>query len=209
IGFGKTLTGAVVGGGIGLAAAGLQGSLGHVGKRVFESKTLADWETKGNVAQKFLGKRLRTSAGGDDGKGGMAGSSFDLRKGAVGGALKTVSDVTGLNLGAQSRFLLKEEGGYEADLKRRDEKRKRRAEGLKIKEGETEKQHLNKMKEEHQDLVIKNGDEIDKKERLIKAAEAKRVRFRADLDILNKSGEDQNSEKYKATVKAARDASDE
>ncbi len=169
------VTGIVGGIAIGGAAAGLQGTLGHAGKNLFESKTLADWETKGNWAERRLGSTLRTLGGGSDGKGGMAGSSFDLRQGVLGGVLKAASSATGLNLGAQSKMLLKESGGYEADLKRRDAKRKTRAEGLKIKEGEEEKQTLNRYQEDHQTVSIANEIAIHDVELRIAGAEKTRA----------------------------------
>jgi hypothetical protein len=122
------LAGGLAGGlAIGTLASGLQGGLGRLGKMGSESKRLADWETDtrkgwGGVARRFAGKNLRTITGGEDGKGGMAGSSFDARRGVMGGVLKFASTATGVNLGAQSKFLMKEEGGYVADLARRHAK---------------------------------------------------------------------------------------
>jgi len=156
----------VVGGGIGLAAKTLQGGAGHAGKAIFENKKLADWETTGNWAQRKFASRVRTIGGGDDGKGGLAGSSFDLRKGVAGGALKAFHGATGINLGHDSK-LWAEGGGYEADLNRRDQKRKKRAEGLKAKEGEPEKQALNKAEEEKQALQLKYEERLKELERLI------------------------------------------
>ena len=169
--------GLAIGGGIGLAASTLQGSVGHAGKAIFESTKMQDWATKGNWAQRRFATRARALAGGDDGKGGLAGSSFDLRKGVAGGALGLISKTTGLNLGAQSKFLLKESGGYEADLQRRDQRRLRIAEGLKAKEGEPEKQALNKAQELHQSLMLRkvldngedgSGEEMTVEQRLAK-----------------------------------------
>src|SRR3990167_4290679 len=140
----KVAGGIALGGAMGLTAAGLQATAGHAGKKVFESKKWAEWETdEKSWGKRFVGKSLRTMGG------AAATGSWDARKGAAGGALRAISGATGLKLGAESKFLLKESGGYEADLKRRDEKRKKRAEGLKIKEGEEEKQTLNQYQEEH------------------------------------------------------------
>lgn len=171
--FGKLAAGLAIGGSIGAVAAGLQGTAGHVGKRVFENTRMADWETntdKGLMGwtKRRLGSAARTTGG------AAATGSFDLRQGVVGTALKATSAATGLNLGAQSKFLLKESGGYEADLKRRDEKRKKRAEGLKIKEGEDEKQRLNQMKEEHQTVSLGNEMDIHEIDEKIKSAQGRR-----------------------------------
>ena len=167
-------TGLVIGGGLGLAAKTGQTFLGEAGKRIFESKGLKDAEKGGSR----FARSLRSFAGGDDGKGGMAGSSFDARKGIVGGGLKSLSAVTGLNLGADSKFLSSEAGGHMADLKRKDEKRKARAEGLKVSENEKEKQELNKAQEEHRTVSLKNEEDIREKDRDIKAAEAKVKRLK-------------------------------
>jgi hypothetical protein len=156
----KIATGIAGGLAIGTTASVLQGSLGHLGKMVFENKTLTDAEARGNR----FAKMARTLGG------GAAKGSFDLRKGAAGGALKAVSAVTGLNLGHQSKFLLKESGGYEADLKRRDEKRKKRAEGLKLKEGEKEKQALNSAEEEKETLLEVGSHEMTQIDARIESA---------------------------------------
>ncbi len=180
----KTIGGIAAGAAIGTTAAIGQGTLGHLGKGIFESKKLADWETNtdkglGAWGKRFVGKNLRTASG------AASTSSFDLRKGVGGVALKAASGLTGLNLGAQSKFLMKESGGYEADLKRRDEKRKKRAEGLKIKEGEPEKQHLNQVQEEHQKVSLENEKEIHEIEKEITAAEGK-VKYLKDIAIASK-----------------------
>jgi hypothetical protein len=169
VGFGKAVAGlaagVAIGGGIGLAAKGLQGTLGHAGKAIFESKSLAEWETKGNWMQRKLAGTTRTA--GEK----MSTSSFDARKGIIGAGLKLAGGASGINLGHDSK-LFGEEGGYEGDLKRRDEKRKKRAEGLKVKEGEPEKQHLNQLKEEQQRVTLDNEHKIHDVEREIKSAEA-------------------------------------
>ena len=175
--------GIAVGGGIGLAAAGMQGTLGHLGKRIFENKGLIDAESKGSR----WAKTLRTIGGGVEGKGGMAGSSFDLRRGAVGGAFKAISAATGANLGVGSKFLMREEGGYEADLKRRDEKRKKRAEGLKIKEGEEEKQKLNEYEEGHQKVSIENTNALHDVDLDIAGANKRKQYLKDVFDSANKT----------------------
>ena len=175
----KIAGGLAIGGGMGLAAKGLQGSLGHIGKRVFESKTLAEMETdKKSRLNRFIGTGLRSIAGGDDGKGGWAGSSFDVRKGAVGGILGAVGSAAGVKL--DSNIVSVEAGGYEADLKKRDAKRKARAEGLKTKEGEKEKQDLNDAKEGHQTVSLNNEKDIHEKDRDIIATEGK-VKYLKDV----------------------------
>lgn len=194
--------GIAVGGGVGLMAKGLQGGLGHAGKRVFESKTLADMETNGGWASRRLASGLRSVAGGNDGKGGFAGSSFDLRKGVLGGALKAASAVTGLDLGGKNTFMMGEDGGYEADLKRKDAIRKARAEGLKVKEGEEEKQKLNQLKEEQQEVSLKNEAVIHEKDKEIESAKGKRE----TLEKLANSTKD--TPEYEANRQAFRDASD-
>lgn len=168
------VTGAVAGGVVGLGARGLQGSLGHIGKRVFEDKTLTEWEANGKGWRRAVGSGLRSIGGGDDGKGGLAGSSFDARKGIVGGGLKLASTVTGINFGSQSKLLATESGGYVADLAKRDAKRKKRAEGLKVKEGEDEKQKLNEAEEGKHNLTLKNTEEIHKLTDDIAGAESNR-----------------------------------
>src|SRR3989344_1576430 len=202
----KVAGGMAVGGAMGLTAAGLQATAGHAGKKIFESKGLKKWETEGNWLQRQAGRTLRTIGGGVEGKGGMAGSGFDLRKGVAGGALRAISGVTGLKLGAESKFLLKESGGYEEDLKRRNEKRKKRAEGLKVSEGEPKKQHLNQMEDEHQALLMDNSDELEKIERKIKPAEDKRYRLREHLRTVDK---DKDPEAYKKAQEEAEKASED
>jgi len=202
----KVAGGIALGGAMGLTAAGLQATAGHAGKKIFESKGLKKWETEGNWLQRQAGRTLRTIGGGVEGKGGMAGSGFDLRKGVAGGALRAISGVTGLKLGAESKFLLKESGGYEADLKRRNEKRKKRAEGLKVSEGEPKKQHLNQMEDEHQALLMDNSDELEKIERKIKPAEDKRYRLREHLRTVDK---DKDPEAYKKAQEEAEKASED
>ncbi len=163
---GEIAAGVVIGGGAGLAAAGLQGTLGHAGKLIYENKDLTNADANGSR----FARGLRNLAGGADGKGGMAGSSWDIRKGVVGGGLTAASAVTGINFGTKSKFLLREDGGYEADLKRRDQKRKKRAEGFKIKEGEPEKQKLNQYEFENSVLAEKNHSAIHDKDLEIEGA---------------------------------------
>jgi hypothetical protein len=139
---------------IGGVAAGLQGSLGHWGKNIYESKELANWETdKNSRAKRFFGSKIRTLAGGDTGKGGLAGASFDARAGVVGGVLKTLGGASGLNFGHDSNIFKKEAGGYVADLKRRDQKRKEREAGLAVKKGEAEMEELRKAQNDQQRLM--------------------------------------------------------
>ncbi len=166
--------GMAVGGGIGLAAKGLQGTLGHAGKALFENKTLTNMEVNGNWAKKRFARGLRSMGGGDDGKGGFAGSSFDLRKGIMGTGLKAITAATGVNLGTNSSFMMGEDGGYEADLKRKDAQRKKRAEGLAIKEWEAEKQTLNKYEEDHQQLSSDNNHDLHQVDLDLEGAKKKR-----------------------------------
>ena len=141
---------------------------------MFDSKGIAGWATsETSGVKRFVGTRLRSIAGGDDGKGGMAGSSFDVRRGVLGAGLKLASTATGFNFGGDSKFLMREAGGYEADLKRRDAKRKARADGLKTKEGEEEKQTLNQYEEEHQELSLKHWEELHKLDIEIESADGK------------------------------------
>lgn len=201
---------------IGGSAALLQGGLGHLGKRAFESKSMTEWETNkeeglGGWSKRFFGKKIRSIGGGDDGKGGLAGSSFDLRKGIAAGALRAMSGATGLNLGGQSKFLMKESGGYEADLKRRDEKRKKRAEGLKIKENEPEKQELNRLQEEHQEVAMANQNELHDVENDITGAKTTRESLRLIAEASNrlrdKDGKHTDPE-YESKQKAFTEAAD-
>lgn len=198
--FGGTIAGiagGVVGGAvIGTVAAAGQATLGHAGKKLFESKTLTEMETntdKGLAGwgKRFVGRNLRTIGGGDDGKGGMAGSSFDARKGIVGGGLGLLSKATGLNMGGQSKFLMKESGGYEADLKRKHEKRLKRAEGLKTKEGEEAKQTLNKYEEGHQDVSMKNENALHELDLKIAGA-TKRKQYLKDIYDASNKNKDKN-----------------
>jgi len=157
-------TAALGGAMIGSAAKLMQGGAGHLGKKIFDSKGVADWATKtdeegGSRFKRFAGSKFRALAGGDDGKGGLAGSSFDLRKGLGGGLLGAISGATGVDMGKGSK-IFGETGGYMADLKRKDDKRKRIAEGLGTKETEDEKQKLNQYQEEHQELSIKNSNAV-------------------------------------------------
>ena len=157
-------TAAIGGAMIGGAAKLMQGGAGHLGKKVFDSKGVADWASKtdaegGSRFKRFVGSRTRAIAGGDDGKGGMAGASWDLRKGFAGGIVGAVSSATGVDMGKGSK-IFSETGGYVADLKRKDEKRKRVAEGLGTKETEAEKQKLNQYQEEHQDLSTQNSNDV-------------------------------------------------
>jgi hypothetical protein len=214
---GKVAFGAAVGGGIGLAAGGLQGTLGHLGKNVFESKKLADWETsedKGLAgwSKRRIGSALRTTSG------AAATGSFDLRQGVAGTALKLAGGATGIKL--DSKVFLKESGGYEADLKRRDEKRKKRAEGLKVKEGEPEKQHLNQMKEEQQDVTLRNEEALHKIDADITGAEGKVKYLQSLADSSTKKGKDkdnkwidpkaeENIEAYDKAAQAVKDLKDQ
>jgi hypothetical protein len=158
--------GATLGLGLGATAALGQGTLGHWGKMAADSKKMADWETKGNWAQRKLAGAGRTIGG------GAAKSSFDARKGAVGGVLAAVGGISGLDLGHKTKYFMKEAGGYEADLKRRDEKRKARADGLKTKEGEKEKQNLNKLEEDLEGLKQVGSYAIEQIDNQIKGAQA-------------------------------------
>ena len=165
---GAQIIGGVAGGlTIGGVAALGQGTLGHWGKMANESAKLKKWETEGNWAQKRLGGMARSLGG------TAASGSFDLRQGAAGVGLKTVGAVTGLNLGQQSKLLLKEAGGYEADLKRRDDKRKKRAEGLKVTDAEPEKQELNRLKEKHQTVSLDNEHDLQRIKNALEGAKAK------------------------------------
>ncbi len=183
------IAGATAGGlAIGGVAKTLQGTLGHVGKRIFENKTLTEWETnegKGPAAwaKRFVGKNVRTVGGGVEGKGGLAGASFDVRKAVWGGAvLGTLENITGLKLGKESKRW-SEAGGYAADLERQKEKQERRAFGLATKRTEDAGRDLDRVQEEHQELLQKNtvDDGIDgTKETITVAQRLKRINGRID-----------------------------
>ncbi|MFA6077127.1 MAG: hypothetical protein WC735_03590 [Candidatus Paceibacterota bacterium] len=202
------VSGLAIGGGIGVAAAGLQGSLGHLGQKAYESKGLAELETSKKTGirgwgERSIGRGLRTIAGGDDGKGGFAGSSFDLRKGTAGGILKLASSATGFNLGAQSKFLMKEEGGYMADLKRRDAKRKERAEGLQESSSAKAKEELRDAEDQHQTLMTVSSQPIKEiEEKIKKAREAKKDAKAGDKDAI--SDKIKKLEEQKKAIKNAK-----
>ncbi|MEI7709378.1 MAG: hypothetical protein WCI76_01545, partial [bacterium] len=211
---GKAALGAATAIGVGVATGGvsaaMQGTLGHWGKDMSESGTLKDWETgKAGKFKKFVGTKLRTIGGGNDGKGGMAAASFDIRTGVVGAGLGAISKITGVDMGQSSKIGHREAGGYLADLKRRDETRKKRAEGLEVSENEDEKQNLNKLNDEKQTLSLKYHDDIEKNKKAIEAAEAKRSRFEKELSLLNKSEEPKDSDKFIAAKENANKANDD
>lgn len=168
---GKGVAGLAIGGAVGVGASTLQGSLGRAGKAVYESKYLTDKEAKGSL----WAKTLRTVGG------GAANSSFDLRKGVAGAGLGLVSKATGFNLGQNSKILTGN-ASYEDDLKKRDEKRKKRAEGLKVKEGEEETQTLHRHEEEHQRLSLDNAHDVHEVEHKMTDAEDKIKTRKQDVD---------------------------
>ncbi|KKS11410.1 MAG: hypothetical protein UU66_C0018G0018, partial [Parcubacteria group bacterium GW2011_GWB1_41_5] len=94
---------------------------------------------------------------------GLAGAA------KIGGAFGAVSKITGVNLGG-GKYLSTEEGGYMADLKGRDEKRKKRAAGLKTKEGEKEKQELNAAEDAIQALSLESSHELEQLNKKIESA---------------------------------------
>ncbi len=104
--------GVVAGVGLGVAAKGLQGTVGQVSSRMANS----EWAKKREAEGKFGGALFRKTTQ------GLARSSFDVRQGAVGGVLAAAGGISGLNLGHSSK-LFKEAGGFEADKKKRSESR--------------------------------------------------------------------------------------
>lgn len=126
-------TAAVVAGGLAMGGTALlaQGVVGQASSKLANS----EWAKKRESEGKFGGAAIRNIA-----KYG-ASSSFDVRKGAIGGAFKAVEAVTGMNLGATSRALTRD-GGFEADRKRKVENRIKRAKELEVGEDEGLKQNV-------------------------------------------------------------------
>ncbi|MFZ1020147.1 MAG: hypothetical protein WAN61_04165, partial [Minisyncoccia bacterium] len=120
--------GVVAGVGLGVAAKGLQGTVGQVSSRMANS----EWAKKREAEGKFGGALFRKTTQ------GLARSSFDVRQGAVGGVLAAAGGISGLNLGHSSK-LFKEAGGFEADKKKRSESRVARAKELELGESSAEK----------------------------------------------------------------------
>lgn len=162
-------TGLLVGGGLGLAAKTLQGTVGHVGKNVAESETAKGLATSENVVGRWLGRNIQSA--------GMkaAGSSFDARKGALGAGLGVISSATGLKL--NSGLVSVEAGGYLADVDGRNNARKKRAETLKGASSAKAKQELRDAEVALHSLAEVNSHAIEEKDRLIKGFEAKRDRY--------------------------------
>lgn len=156
---------------IGTTAKLGQGLIGRYARTKADSK-----EWKENAAKgKFGAKTLLNTAN------YLGGASFDVRKGVTGTALSAFSTATGVNLGHQSK-IWSETGGYDADVKRRDEKRRQRAEQLKVGKHEGLTQDLHHAEEEHLRVSLRNEEDIREKDRDIKGAEA-RVKRLKDVAI--------------------------
>jgi hypothetical protein len=173
VGLAKVAGGLAIGAGVGLTASAVaktaQGTLGRIGKGMAESTKYAEWETSKEKGFKGWAKRKSGAYLRDSGKR-AATSGYDLRAGVLGGALGSFSKVTGMNVSNNSNLFRAEAGGYEADLKKRDAKRKQRAEGLQVKKSEGVVQELQKLKEGKQKVVLMNEDALHKKDKEIEGA---------------------------------------
>ncbi len=192
MGMAKVAMGLAAGAGAGLAASGLQATLGKYGKKLANDTGLANRELNGGWLDKKWAAGLRTA-----GQRAATGS-FDIRKGAVGGVLKLASTATGLNLGAQSKVFMKEDGGYEADIHRRTEERKKRAEGLKEAMSSEETGALHALQEQERMVTLQNEAAIHKLDSEIEGLEGK-AKMYARAASIDKSEEAQ---------KLAKDAND-
>jgi len=96
----------------------------------------SEWAKRREAEGRFGGALFRKTTQ------GLATSSFDARKGAVGGVLATVGAVSGLDLGHKTKYFMKGEGGFEADKKRKIEARQKRAKDLEVGEDEGLKQNV-------------------------------------------------------------------
>jgi hypothetical protein len=147
---------------LGLGATALQASVGKYSSQIANSERVQRWQKEGRFGAGALQSTTKY----------LASSSFDARKGVVGGVLKTAGGISGINLGATSKILTKD-GGYEADRKKMVEKRQRRNEQLKVSEDEPLKQNLNKVEEDLQALLRTNSAQL---QTLDKKIEAQRVK---------------------------------
>ena len=193
-GLGKIIMGLAVGtatGGTAMVGAKvLQGTVGRASLGLAKSTKLAGWETSESSAfKRFVGGKMRTIAGSADGKGGLAGSTFDVRKGVLSGALGTVSKITGVSMGMGSKggFLSTEEGGYAADLERRHAKRDKRNEGLKnVVKADAEKE-LNQAKIASRELLAEASHNIGELDKQIDSAKQKAANLRTQVEAKEKT----------------------
>jgi colicin import membrane protein len=143
--------GATAGLAMGGAATLGQATIGRGASMVANSKWAIDREKEGKFGGALIGKTSR----------GLAGASFDARKGIVGAGLAVVGGVSGLNLGHKTKYFMKEAGGFEADKKRTQEKRDKLNQELKTRGSKEEKQNLADKEEIHQKALgeetIDNG----------------------------------------------------
>ena len=170
----KIIGGLATGLALGVATGGAgvigQASLGRMGTWMADSEKMKKWQTAEgpgmrNALRRFTGKKLRTV--GDY----ASTSSFDARKGAIGGVLKAAEGVTGLKFGAASKILVKD-GGFRADRKRSVEKRVKRADELKVGEDEKLTQTLHGHENNKQALLMEGSHDIEQLDNQIKAAQA-------------------------------------
>ena len=208
IGFGKTVAGLAIGtaagAGLGLVGKGLQGGLGHLGKMAAESKGAEKWA---NTKEKGWRGSLKRSFGSNViAKGGAAAkSSFDVRAGVIGGLVRAVGGATGMKL--SSDIVSVEAGGYEADLKRRDAKRKERNEQFKKAASSEAKEELRTAEGEHQSLMVESQEAIEAKDRQIEATKENTKVLSELLKTIDKDKDQISKEKYETVrVKAEEEA---
>jgi hypothetical protein len=155
---GGLAAGLAIGGGVGLAAKSLQATVGYAGSKMINEKNLARSQSD-KWSERVMGKAALWT-------GKKAGSSsFDLRSGLAGVALKGVSTATGLNLGHGSKILSTEKGGYIEDVKRRNDERLKEAEEVKHIAGHHAEEKVNKLKDKKQstmDATIETGEDAGK-----------------------------------------------
>lgn len=198
-GLAKTLGGLAIGATTGLGVMGAakvgQALGGRAGKAIYGNETLAREAAGGSR----WARGLRTIAGGKDGKGGLAGSTFDLRKGLIGAPLSAASKITGMNLGTGDKFFSIEEGGYMADLERRHKKREERNEQLKgVIKADAEKE-LNQEKIVYRELMANASHELGEIDKKMESAKKKA----ADLATQVKALEDVSDSALVTQKKAA------
>lgn len=204
VGFGKVALGLAgglaIGGGIGLAAKGLQGTVGHLGKMAAESEGAAKWATSKDTGLKGWGKRLAGKRFMEAG-GAASKSSFDVRRGALGGVTGLLGKATGMRL--DTNIVSVEAGGYEADTKKRDAKRKERAEQLKKAASSGAKEELRDEEMESQKVIEQNSHDVAKKDAQITSAKNKRDNLKSVADSTKDTPE------YEANQQAYREAAKE
>jgi len=183
--------GATAGLALGGAAVVGQATIGQASSRLANSEWAKRREAEGRIGGALFRRTTQ----------GLASSSFDARKGIVGAGLAVVGGVSGLNLGHKTKYFMKGEGGFDATKKRKQEANIKRNEQLKVNESDPLKQKLNRLEDEHQDLLRDASGPIEDLERQIKAAEANSSKAAALLRATNK--EEPDYEDVQAKAKAA------